>query len=43
SAGIWFVFSIVEGIVKMDPILFFGCFGGAVILWCGSLIVSGFY
>ncbi|AXR65242.1 DedA family protein [Leptospira mayottensis] len=43
SAGIRFFVSIVAGIVKMNSILFFGCFGVAVILWCGSLIVSGFY
>ncbi len=43
SAGIRFFVSIVAGMVKMNPILFFGCFSVAVILWCGSLIVSGFY
>lgn len=43
SAGIRFFVSIVAGMVKMNPILFFGCFGAAVFLWCGSLIASGFY
>ncbi|EMJ95651.1 DedA family protein [Leptospira alstonii] len=43
SAGIRFFVSIVAGMVKMNPILFFGCFSAAVVLWCGVLIVSGFY
>ncbi|PJZ30868.1 DedA family protein [Leptospira kmetyi] len=43
SAGIRFFVSIVAGMVKMNPILFFGVFTGAVILWCGILIGSGFY
>ncbi|XDD48736.1 DedA family protein [Leptospira sp. WS92.C1] len=43
SAGIRFFVSIVAGMVKMNPILFFGCFTVAVFLWCGILIFSGFY
>ncbi|MBW0434878.1 DedA family protein [Leptospira yasudae] len=43
SAGIRFFVSIVAGMVKMNPILFFGVFSIAVSLWCGILIFSGFY
>ncbi|WP_017850233.1 DedA family protein [Leptospira interrogans] len=43
SAGIRFFVSIVAGMVKMNPILFFGCFSIAVVLWCGILIISGFF
>ncbi|PJZ51697.1 DedA family protein [Leptospira adleri] len=43
SAGIRFFVSIVAGMVKMNHLVFFGCFTAAVILWCGLLIFSGFY
>ncbi|RHX86773.1 DedA family protein [Leptospira stimsonii] len=43
SAGIRFFVSIVAGMVKMNPLVFFGCFAIAVFLWCGILIFSGFY
>ncbi|WP_061246832.1 DedA family protein [Leptospira noguchii] len=43
SAGVRFFVSIVAGMVRMKPIVFFGCFSIGVFLWCGILIVSGFY